>query len=145
MKFLEFCTIILWLNFLFHLMYVIRIFYVSLPPIWKSQNTFFVSNKNCAKWRSFWYIKIAICYYSWDPFSTFDPLIGLITSRISLVKRRVCGVERLVRSNRRGNLGFRQVVSTLFFLPKMNMADYIYLAKNEARSNEPFIPKGERR
>jgi hypothetical protein len=35
-------------------------------------------------------------------------------------KRRVCGVERLVGFDRRGNLTFRQVVSTLFFCPYLN-------------------------
>jgi len=35
-----------------------------------------------------------------------------------LVKRRTCGVERLVRLDRRGNLNFRQVVLRYFFVRK---------------------------
>jgi len=34
-----------------------------------------------------------------------------------LVIRRVCGVERLIGFDRRGNLNTQQVVSTLFLLP----------------------------
>jgi hypothetical protein len=53
-------------------------------------------------------------------FTTLKLIFMSVCIKNRLAKRRVCGVERLVGCDRRGNLNFREVVPRYFYVQKTN-------------------------
>jgi hypothetical protein len=95
----------------------------------KNRKNYDINEETSANKHKIKYIEIAILlFYSCTNFSTVNPFMGYPIKN-KFAKRRVCGVERFVGLDRRGNLGTDRLFRAIFIVKNLKNSTMVKTTK----------------